>query len=262
MLINFSKGVNLNMDYYNEIKQKIIDNEVYSKVKDYSKEKNKVITNFEIGKLLHEAGSVYGKDIIGQYSKKLVIEVGKKYNKRTLFRMRKFYIIFSNEKVTTMLTQLTWSHYLLLLPLKNYNEIKYYIEICKTQNLDVRSLGERIKNNEYERIDEETKNKLINQQETKVSDFIKNPILIKNSYNYTKISETILKQLILEDLDDFMKELGDGFCYIGNEYKIKLGTKYNYIDLLFYNIKYNCYTVVELKVTELKKEHIGQIKII
>ena len=130
-----------NMDYYNEIKNKLIDNEIYSKVKDYSKEKHKVITYFEIGKLLYEAGSNYGEDIIGKYAKKLVIEVGKKYNKRTLFRMKQFYMIFSNEKVSTMLTHLTWSHYLLLLPLKEYDKIIYYVEICRIQNLDVRSLG-------------------------------------------------------------------------------------------------------------------------
>jgi len=69
-----------------------------------------------------------------------------------------------------------------------------------------------------------------------------------------------LKQLILEDLDSFLKELGEGFSYIENEYKIKIGDSYNYIDLLLYNIKYNCYVVVELKITELKKEHIVQIQ--
>ena len=92
-------------------------------------------------------------------------------------------------------------------------------------------------------------------------DFIKNPILIKNSYDYELISEKILKQLILEDMDNFLTELGDGFCYIKSECKIKLGDRYNYIDLLLFNIKYNCYVVVELKVTELRKEHIGQINL-
>ena len=70
-----------------------------------------------------------------------------------------------------------------------------------------------------------------------------------------------MKQLILEDLDNFLKELGDGFSYIGSEYKIKIGDRYNYIDLLLFNIKYNCYVVVELKIIELKKEHIGQIEV-
>lgn len=69
-----------------------------------------------------------------------------------------------------------------------------------------------------------------------------------------------MKQLILEDIDNFLKELGQGFCYIKNEYKIKLGDSYNYIDLLLYNIKFNCYVVIELKITELKKEYIGQIQ--
>ena len=70
------------MNYYNEIKNKLIDNEVYSKVKDYSKERHKVITYFEIGRLLNEAGGKYGDNIIDEYSKKLVMEVGKKYNRR------------------------------------------------------------------------------------------------------------------------------------------------------------------------------------
>ena len=90
-----------------KIKNKIIDNEVYSKVKDYSKERHKVITYFEIAKLLTEAVGKYGDNIIEEYSKKLVVEVGKKYNRRTLFRMKQFYNVFSNEKVAPLATQLT-----------------------------------------------------------------------------------------------------------------------------------------------------------
>lgn len=103
------KGVNMN--YYNEIKNKIIENEVYTIVKDYSKERHKVITYFEIGKLLNEAGGKYGDNIIDEYSKKLVVEVGKKYNRRTLFRMKQFYKIFNDEKVSQLATQLSWSHW-------------------------------------------------------------------------------------------------------------------------------------------------------
>jgi hypothetical protein len=114
------------MNYYYEIKNKLIDNEIYSKVKDYSKEKNKVITYFEIGQILNEAGGKYGDKIIEEYSNKLMMEVGKKYNRRTLFRMKQFYNVFSNEKVSTLLTLSTWSHYLLLIPIKNYNK-KYII---------------------------------------------------------------------------------------------------------------------------------------
>ena len=123
------------MDYYNEIKNKLINDEVYSKIKDYSKERHKVITYFEIGKLLTEAGGKYGDNIIDEYSKRLMVEIGKKYNRRTLFRMKQFYNVFNNEKVTTMLTQLTWSHYLLLLSIRDYDEIIYYINIAREYEL-------------------------------------------------------------------------------------------------------------------------------
>lgn len=249
------------MNYYNEIKNKIVDNEIYCKVKDYSKERNTVITYFEIGRLLNEVGKKYGNNIIDEYSKKLVLEVGKKYNKRTLFRMRQFYIMFINEKVSPLATQLTWSHYSELLSIKDKNKLMYYLNISINQNLSRNDLRFKIKNSEYERLDDLTKNKLISKEESCVVDFIKNPIIIKNGHNFTEISEKILQKLILEDIESFMKELGNNFCFIGSEYKIKLVERYNYIDLLLYNIKFNCYVVVELKVTELKKEHIGQIQV-
>lgn len=249
------------MNYYNEIKNKIIDNEVYAKIKDYSRERNKVITYFEIGRLLTEAGGKYGDNIIDEYSKKLILEVGKKYNRRTLFRMKQFYNVFSNEKVSTMLTQLSWSHYLLLISLNDYNEIIYYIRVAKDNNLSQRQLQERIKNNEYKRLPIETRSKITNSKLLNIKDLVPNPILIKNKNNIDIINETVLHQLILEDISSFMKELGNGFSFIDSEYKIKLGERYNYIDLLLFNINFNCYVVVELKVCELRKEHIGQIEV-
>ena len=249
------------MNYYDEIKNKLIDNEVYGKVKDYSKERYRVITYFETGKLLNEAGGKYGDHIIEEYSKKLVIEVEKKYNKRTLFRMRQLYNTFSNEKVSPLVTQLTWSHYLILLSLKDKKEIYYYIEQVTKRNLSKRQLEYIIKSNEYERLPEETKKKVISKKESNVADFIKDPIIIRNTSNNEIISEKILQKLIMEDIPSFLKELGNGFTFIDNEYPIKLGDKYNYIDLLLFNYEYNCFVVIELKITELKKEHIGQIQV-
>ena len=175
--------------------------------------------------------------------------------------MLKFYDI--SKKMQTLSAELTWSHYCELLSIDNVNEINYYIKITGEHNLSVRELRERIKSKEYQRLDDNTKLKLINKEETKVSDFVKNPIVIHNKHNLDKesISEKVLQNLILDDLDNFLLELGDGFTYIRSEYKIKIGSNYNYIDLLLFNIKYNCYVVIELKVTELKKEHIGQIEV-
>ena len=85
--------------------------------------------------------------------------------------------------------------------------------------------------------------------------------MIKNNNNSETISEKILQKLILDDIPSFLDELGVGFTFIRNEYKIKIGNNYNFIDLLLFNYKYNCFVVIELKVTELKKEHIGQIEV-
>ena len=251
------------MNYYNEIKNKLIDNEVYKKVKDYSKNRNNLSTYYAVGKLLYEAGNKYGEGIIKKYSERLVIEVGRNYNERTLRRIRQFYLVFKDEIWSTMSTKLMWSHYTEILSLSNVNEINYYINITEEYNLSVRQLRERIKNKEYQRLDDNTKLKLINKEETKINDFVKNPIVIHNKYNFDKerISEKVLQNLILEDIPSFLEELGTGYSFIKNEYKIKIGNNYNYIDLLLFNIKYNCYVVIELKVTELKKEHIGQIQI-
>ena len=247
------------MNYYDEIKNELVNNEIYKRVKDYSKNKHDLSTYYNVGKLLSEAGKSYGDGIIKKYSKRLTNELGKKYSYTYLTRMRQFYLL--GKKVAPLAQQLTWSHYVELISLKNIDEIRYYIDISASQNLSRNELRNRIKSNEYERLDSKTKEKLINKEDTLVSDFIKDPIIINNSLNHIEISERVLKELILNDLDIFLKQLGNGFCYIENEYKIKIGNTYNYIDILLYNIEFNCYIVVELKVTELRKEHIGQIEV-
>ena len=247
------------MNYYNEIKEQLIKSEIYDRAKDHSKDRHKVKVYFEIGRLLNEAGKEYGKNVIKQYAEKLMLEVGKKYKVSNLYKMRKFYEIFSDEKLYPLGTKLCWSHYRELLTIKNIDEIIYYIHICEECNLSRRQLQERIKNDEYNRLSSETKIKLIESKELKVNDLIPNPIIIKSDLLKEEISEYALKQAILNNIDEFLRQLGIGFTYVGNEYKIKIGDRYNYIDLLLYNIKYKCYVVVELKVTELKKEHTGQI---
>ena len=246
-------------DYYTLIKNKLIDNEIFERVKDYSKERNRVTTYFEIGRLLTEAGSKYGEDIIGEFSNRLVIDVGKKYNKTTLFRMKKFYIKFNNEKGSALPTQLTWSHIQELLPIKDRTELLYYLNLCVNSKLTKRELREKIKSKEYYRLPDETRNKLINNTKLDIKDTIKDPIIIRTDKDI--INEKVLQQVILENISKFLRDLGDGFTFIDNEYKIKIDNRYNYIDLLLYNYIYNCFVVIELKMTEARKEHIGQIEV-
>ena len=246
------------MNYYTEIKEQILNNEITKRIKDYSKNRSDLTTYYNVGKLLSEAGKHYGEGIIKVYSKRLTIDLNAKYDVSSLNKMRKFYNLI--EKMATLSPKLSYSHYVELLPYNDINKIYYYIKLVENENLSIRQLRTRIKNNEYERLDDKTKLKLINNGKPKIEDLIKNPIMIKNSSNYEVISEKILQKLILENITSFLDELGTGFTFIRNEYKIKLGDKYNYIDLLLYNIKYRCYVVIELKITELKKEHIGQIQ--
>ena len=252
------------MNYYNEIKKELIDNEVYKQIKDYSKNKYELERYYNVGKLLvlaqgGEARAKYGDGLIKEYSRQLTTELGKGYTVSVLKRMRQFYLII--EKGAAMRHQLSWTHYKELLSLVDINKINYYISICINENISYRELKTRITNQEYERLDSDAKLRIINKEQEKVGDKIKHPIIIKNTYSTNVITEKMLKNIILENMDDFLRELGDGFCYVGNEYKIKLGNRYNYIDLLLFSIKFDCYAVVELKVTELKKEHLGQIRL-
>ncbi len=247
------------MNYYNEIKQELLNNEINRKVKNYSINKSDLDTYYRVGKMIADDGKCYGENIIKKYSDKLKEEVGKKYNTTLLKRIRQFYWLI--EKGATLSHQLSWSHYVELLPIKNIDEMNYYINQTCINNIGIRRLRTIVKSNEYDRLPIDTKQKLIEKKQVEIKDLIPNPILIKNKNNIEVINEKILHQLILEDISSFMKELGQGYSFIDSEYKIKLGNRYNYIDLLLFNIEYSCYIVVELKVTELKKEHIGQIHV-
>lgn len=243
---------------YNQIENKLLNHKIYQNIKDYSKIKEKMQTYLEVGELLNRIDIKYGKSIIKEYSSRLTIRFGKKYTVSLLYKIKQFYFII--QKVPTLSGKLTWSHWYEMLSITDINEIVYYVIQCENNNIDVRGLRNKIKSKEYERLDNKTKYKLICQKEYNIVDFVKNPILIKNNYKYENISEKMLQKLILEDIPTFLKELGIGFSFIDNEYKIKMGDRYNYIDLLLYNIKYKCYVVIELKVTELNFSHTGQIQ--
>ena len=245
------------MNYYNEIKTELINNEITKRVKDYSKNRSDLTTYYNVGKLLAEAGKHYGEGIIKEYSEKLTADLNKKYSYRSLNYMMKFYEL---QKMQSVTANLSWGHWIELLSIKNINEMKYYINQAEKLFLTTRELRQRIKNNEFERLDESTKKKLKEKEELKLPDLVKDPIQIRNTSVNNEISEKVLQKFILEDIESFLKELGNGFCFIGSEYKIKIGDRYNYIDLLLFNYQFNCFVVVELKVIGLKKEHIGQIE--
>lgn len=192
------------MNYYNEIKKNLIDNEINRKVKSYSINKSDLNTYYNVGKLLLEAGNQYGESIIKEYSLRLTEELGSGYSQRNLRNMRQFYKV--SEKWQTLSAKLSWSHYCEILWFDD-NKLQYYVKITELNNLSIRQLRERIKSNEYERLPESTKNKSVEQKESDIVDFVKNPIMIRNSDKYDIFTEKVLQKLILEDIESFMREL-------------------------------------------------------
>ena len=250
---------------YIEIKEELINNEVEKSVSNYISNRDELSRYYNVGKLIIEAQggetrAKYGDGLIKKYSDRLTKEVGRGYSTRNLKFMRKFYLFQKGQPVVAQ--SLNWTHYIILLSLNNTNEVNYYISQIEVYHWSKRKLQEHIKNNEYQRLSIETKSKLITKENNKIDDFIKNPIII-NTYGNSKlnITEKMLKEYILHDMKNFLNELGNGFCYIKDEYKIKIGDKHNYIDLLLFNYIYNAFVVVELKVTESNKNHLGQIMV-
>ena len=246
-------------NYLENIRGFIISEQARTIVRDYNANKSKLETYYNIGKELAEAGKHYGEGIVKTYAEKLTKEFGKGFQYKELYKMLQFYNLI--EKVGTVCRQLTWSHYRYLLSLKNLEDVKYYIDVTIRNNLSVRELIDRIKSDEYGRLPLETKLKLKEEKEVSQPEMVPSTILIP--YNKTKeqLTEKVLEEAIVTNISYIMKQLGEGYSFIDKQYKINIGNKKNYIDILLFNIKYDNYVVIELKVREFKKEDIGQIRV-
>ena len=245
-------------NYLENIKNEIISGNAKVVAKNYQINNVKLTMNYNIGKELAEAGKHYGEGIVKKYAKELTEEFGKGYKDTELRKIRAFYELI--QKCGALHHILTWNHYLKLLPLKNLNEINYYIDITIRNNLSYRKLAERIKSNEYGRLSTETKERLLNKEELSLIQSIPSPIVLTPNKSYEFYNEKILQEIIFENIEDFMHQLGGEYSFIGREYKLNIGDKKNYIDYLLYNYKMNCFCVVEIKAREYKKSDYGQIK--
>ena len=136
---------------YQQIENKILNHEIYQNAKDYSKAKEKIKTYLEVGELLKNVDTKYGKSVIKDYSKRLTNKFGKKYTPSLLYKIK---------KVPTLSGKLTWSHWYEMLSFDDINKIEYYVNQWEVYNLDVRQLRNKIRSNEYERIPDYVRNKL------------------------------------------------------------------------------------------------------
>ena len=248
--------------YYEEIEHLIKSNEINKRIRKLEENHSLVETYWQVGRLIVEAqgGSKrakYGNELIKKWSIKLTELYGKGYNASNLRKFRQFYLIFS--KCAPVARVLNWSHYCLLLPIKDENKRNYYINLCIKNNLSKRELIKEIKNNSYERlIDKPNKIDIIIPNKPTITTDMKNPIIIP--VNHEVKNEHDLELSILTNLDYFFKQLGDGFTYVNHQYKISDGNNNYYIDILLFNYKLNCFIVVELKLRSLKKEDKAQIE--
>ena len=245
-------------NYLDNIRGFIISEQARTIVRDYNANKSKLETYYNIGKELAEADKHYGEGIVKTYAEKLTKEFGKGFQYKELYKILQFYNLI--EKVGTVCRQLTWSHYRYLLSLKNLEEVKYYIDVTIRNNLSVRELIDRMKSNEYGRLTPETKLKLKEEKEVSQPEMV--PSTIQIPYNKTKeqLTEKVLEEAIITNISYIMKQLGEGYSFIDKQYKINIGSKKNYIDILLFNYKFNNFVVIELKVREFRKEDIGQIR--
>ena len=256
------------MNYYNEIKNILVDNAIGRKIREYKSNQKDLESYYNVGKLLVEAQggeerAKYGNGLIKEYSKRLTSELGKGYSVRSLTDMRTFYSFCQKRQsliAEFKFQNISWTCITKLLKLDDINAIFYYVKCIGKMNLTTRELDLKLKSKEYERLDSKIKEKLVKQEEVSVKDKIPDPIVLEGLEYKERLTEKIVQKWIDENPTLFCKSLGEGYSYIESQYKIKIGSNYNYIDILLFNYISNSFVVVEIKVTELKKEHIGQIE--
>ena len=256
------------MNYYDEIKNILVDNAIGRKVREYKSNQKDVESYYNVGKLLVEAQggeerAKYGDGLIKEYSKRLTSELGKGYSVRSLTNMRTFYIFIQKWQPLVAkfkYVNVTWSNICEILYLKDINEIEYYLDLANKLCLTKRELKTKIRSNEYNRLPQETKEKLKNSNEVSSSEKVPSPVILDGLLYKDKLTEKIVQKWIDENPTSFCESLGEGYTYVKSQYKIKIGVNYNYIDVLLFNVMDMNYVVVEIKVTEIKKEHIGQIQ--
>ena len=247
-------------EYYNEIESFIKKNEM-SKKRRVLEENYDTLNNYwNIGRLIVEAqggakNTKYGNTLIKSWSIEYTKNYGSGYSYANMARFRQFYLSFS---VFATVWRTSWSIIKLLLPMSDINRRNYYFNLSVEQNLSVRQLQDKINSNSYERLINKSKNieLIVPKKEYTILEDMKNPIIIKIDKNKMINNEKDLELTILSEITFVLTQLGRGFAFIGNQYKIN---NY-YIDILLFNIELNCYVVVELKVRKLKVEDKAQVE--
>lgn len=209
----------------------------------------------------------YGKQIIQTISDELTQEFGKGFSKRTIWEIRQFYNYFPEyEIMRTLFAQLSWSHFQRVLKVSNENARIYYLQEAVENTWSVRTLDRNISTLYYERIiasKDKTlvKNEIIEQNNLNPNEFIKNPTVLEflNLPTNKSYTEAELEKALIDNLQEFILELGKGFAFVARQEHIRTETSDFYIDLVFYNYILKCFVIIELKTDKLTHQDIGQL---
>ena len=238
--------------------------------------KGMVLLYWNIGKTIQEEiikseRAEYGKRILQTLSAKLITDFGKGYSERNLANMLRFYEFFSDENiVTTVLSQLSWSHIIEILKQKDPIKREFYITMCGIEGWSVRELNSRINSMLFERTvisrkpDETIYNdlkKLRNEKEMSVDLFLKDPYILDFLGLENTYSEYDLEATILVELQSFILEFGNDFAFMARQKRIVIDEEEYYIDLLFYHRTLKRLIAIELKLGKFKPEHKGQLEL-
>ena len=209
----------------------------------------------------------YGTALIKNLSKKMTKEFGKGFTVANLKNMRQFYLIF--QKSYALRSELTWTHYRLLMRVENENARNFYIEECIKSNWSTRQLERQITTLFYERLlsskDKEKVSKEIYKLEPqikKAEDIIKDPYVLEflGLSENTNFLEKNLEQALIDHLQKFLLELGRGFSFVARQKRITFDGRHFYIDLVFYNYLLKCFVLIDLKVGDLTHQDLGQMQ--
>ena len=252
------------MNYYDEVNSYVKKVEIGKAIRETNANMELVECYWNVGRLIVEAQggkdkSKYGNELLKDWSAKLTKEYGKGYDYTNLSRFRQLYLCFPI--IGAVRQQLSWTIIRTILPIKDENKINYYINLCIENNLSQRELIKEIKSNSYERLEHKPEkiDMIVPIKVPAIINNFKNPILLELKDKEIK-SESDLEKLIYSQLSCVFLQLGKGFTWVGNQYKVSDGNKNYFIDMLLYNIKYDCYVVVEIKCRKLKKEDKGQVE--
>lgn len=207
----------------------------------------------------------YGEYLIVGLAGKLMKEFGKGFDERNLRNMRAFYRTFPIRNAVR--SELSWTHYRLLLKVEKEHARKYYLEEAIANNWSTRQLERQINSFYYERLLSSKKRALLKKETNKLEgpaqpdDLIKDPFVLEflNVKRDAKLQERELESMLIGKLQDFLLELGRGFAFVGRQHRISADTDHFYIDLVFYNYVLKCFTLIDLKMGKLTHQDIGQM---